>query len=118
MTRDAGSAVDQDEDHATKGPGDAEEANTITRASLLLVAYDSGDGDVEEQESGDELGDHSPVEGPALELVHVDQRGRWGVHVVLSMVLDVAMSMPFLAHFLRHLLFLQGTERLPLCCVV
>lgn len=99
MTRNAGGAVDEDEDHAAEGPGDAEKSDAAAGFGLVLVADDGGDGDVEEEKGGDEFGDEGSVEGPPLELIHVDERrGRW-VHVVLAMGV---VGLRLLAHFLRH----------------
>ena len=66
-TGDPGGAVDEDEDHAAKGPGDAEDSDAVTwvfgdiRVTLVGVADNSQNGDVEEEESGDELGDGGSV---------------------------------------------------------
>ena len=98
FTRNAGGAVDEDEDHAAEGPGDAEKSDAAAGVGLVLVADDGGDGDVEEEKGGDEFGDEGSVEGPPLELVHVDERRRRWVHVVLAMVVGLRL----LAHFLRH----------------
>jgi len=95
VTRNAGGAVDEDEDHATEGPCDAEKANAVAWSGLFLVADDGGDGDVEEEECGNELGDEGSVEGPELDLGKVDERGWRRVYVVLPL-------QAFLAHFLRH----------------
>lgn len=94
-TRNAGGAVDEDKDHATEGPCDAEKANAVTWSGLFFVANDGGDGDVEEEECGDKLGDEGSVEGPELDLGKVDERGWRRVYVVLPL-------QAFLAHFLRH----------------
>ena len=101
FTGDAGGAVDEDEDHAAEGPGDAEEADAVAGAGLLLVADDGGDSDVEEEEGGDELRDQGSVEGPLLQLHHVDQGRRWRVNVVLPALSLLAQ------YFLRHLLTLS-----------
>lgn len=61
LTRDTGGAVNKDEDHAAEGPSDAEEANAAAWVGLVFVADDGGDGDVEEEEGGDELSDESSV---------------------------------------------------------
>lgn len=98
VTGDAGGAVDEDEDHAAEGPGDAEEANAVTGATLFLVANDGGYSDIQEKKSGYELSDEGSVESPQPQLRHVNERSRWWVHVVLPMVL----CLPFLTHFLRH----------------
>ena len=99
-TGDAGGAVDEDEDHAAEGPCDAEDADAVALVLVvqLVVADRGGDADVEEEQSGDELGDDGSVERPELELGYVDQRRRWWVHVVLP-------GLPFFAHFFRHLFF-------------
>lgn len=63
------------------------------------MADDGGYGDVEEEESGDELGDEGPIEGPELELVRVKERSwRW-VDVVLPMVAGLSLLNYFLRHF-------------------
>lgn len=96
-TGDTGGAVNEDEDHAAEGPSDAEEANAAAWVGLLLVAYDGGDCDVEEEEGGDEFGDESSVEGPELELSDVEEWSWWWVHVVFSVA-----GLSFFTHFLRH----------------
>jgi len=63
-------AVDEDKNHAAEGPGDAEDANAfagVAGIDLVVVADDSEDGDVEEEEGGDELGDEGPIKGPLAE---------------------------------------------------
>jgi len=78
-------AVDEDEDHAAEGPGDAENADAfagVADVDLVVVADDGEDGDVEEEEGGDELGDEGPVEGPLAELCGVVEWG-WGWVVVV-----------------------------------
>lgn len=99
FTRNAGGAVDEDEDHAAEGPGDAEKSDAAAGFGLVLVADDGGDGDVEEEKGGDEFGDEGSVEGPPLELIHVDERRRRWVHVVLAMGV---VGLRLLIHFLRH----------------
>ena len=64
LTRDTSGAVDEDEDHAAKGPGNTEKANAVAWAGLFLVTDDGGDGDVEEEEGGNELSYERSVEGP------------------------------------------------------
>ena len=107
-TGDAGGAVDEDEDHATEGPGDAEEADPAAGAVLLLVADNGGDGDVEEEQGGNEFGDESSVEGPELELSHVKEGSWWWVSVVLPMLLRLY------THFLSHLLLSPSSLSLSL----
>ncbi|GER50238.1 P-loop containing nucleoside triphosphatehydrolases superfamily protein [Striga asiatica] len=99
FTGDARGAVDEDEDHAPEGPGDAEEADAATLVGVaeLEVADDGGDGDVEEEERGDELGDDGAVEGPEHQLAGSEEWRRRGVDVVLA-----ALVYGLLAHFLRH----------------
>lgn len=78
-------AVDEDEDHAAEGPGDAENADAIAGVAdvgLVVVADDGEDGDVEEEKGGDELGDESPVEGPLAELGGVVEWD-WGWVVIV-----------------------------------
>lgn len=86
FTRNAGGAVNENENHATEGPSYAEKANAITRTGLFLVTDDGGDGDIEEEEGGDELGDEGSVEGPELNLGEVDERGGRRVEVVLPLL--------------------------------
>jgi len=86
FTRNASGAVDENEDHATEGPGYAEKTNAVARTGLFLVTDDGGDGDIEEEEGGDELGDEGSVEGPELNLGEVDERGWWRVDVVLPLL--------------------------------
>jgi hypothetical protein len=91
-TRDSGGAVDEDEDHATEGPGDAEDADAAARrvgarrvdVRLVVVPDDGGHRDVEEEQRGDELGDHRAVQRPLGQLRRVDQRCRRRVRVVLG----------------------------------
>lgn len=99
LTRDAGGAVDEDEDHATEGPCNTQKANAIARPALDLVAYDSGYGDVEEEQGGYELGYEGSVEGPPLELIAVDERSWWWVHIVLPMVVGLSLFTHFFGHF-------------------
>lgn len=106
LTRDAGGAVDEDKDHATEGPGNTQKANAIARPTLGLVAYDSGYGDVEEEQGGYELGYEGSVEGPPLELIAVDERSWWWVHIVLPMVVGLSLFTHFFGHFSQ-----AGTER-------
>ena len=82
-TGDAGGAVDEGEDHAAKGPGDALDADGGALGGGLGDAHDGEDGDVEEEEGGDELGDARAVEGPRLELTGLEERRRRGLLVVL-----------------------------------
>ena len=49
----------------------------------MIVADDGEDGDVEEEESGDKLGDEGAVEGPLAELGGVVECGGGWVVVVL-----------------------------------
>lgn len=98
LTGNTGGAVNEDENHAAEGPGDAEKADAVARAGLVLVADDGGDSDVEEEESGDELGDEGPVEGPALELVGVEERRRRWVDVVLAVVVGLRLLADFFGH--------------------
>ncbi|KAM7522126.1 hypothetical protein LguiA_012028 [Lonicera macranthoides] len=78
--------VDKDKNHVIEGPGDAEEAEAVTGAGLLFVADDDGDGDVEEEEGGDELGDESSVKGPELECSHIDVGPRSPFQNVVSIL--------------------------------
>nr|GME06867.1 putative aquaporin [Ipomoea batatas] len=68
LTRNTGSAVNKDEDHATKGPCNSKNAHAATFVSALhiwvslaLVPNHSENSDVEKQEGGDELGYDRPV---------------------------------------------------------
>jgi hypothetical protein len=69
---DAGGAVDEHEDHAAEGPGDAEDAHAASRrvgarrgeVRLVLVPDHRGHRDVEEQQRRDELDDHGAVQRP------------------------------------------------------
>jgi len=54
---------------------------------LVLVPDHGGHRDVEEEERGDELGDHGAVEGPLGELLRVEERRRRRVRVVLGRVI-------------------------------
>ena len=98
ITRDSSGAVDEDEDHATKGPSDPQKANSVTfvKVICLLVADDGGYSDVEEEKGGYKLGDYSSVIGPGFKLCEVKEWcWRW-VNVVFS------MGLTLFAHFLRH----------------
>lgn len=70
LTGNSSSAVNEDEDHATKCPSNAENADAATDLAaafgvgLATVANDSENGDVQEQKSGDELGNDSSVKRP------------------------------------------------------
>uniref|UniRef100_A0A8R7Q183 Uncharacterized protein n=1 Tax=Triticum urartu TaxID=4572 RepID=A0A8R7Q183_TRIUA len=89
---DAGGAVDQDEDHAAEGPRDAEDSRAAAAdggVGLALVADDGGDGDVDEEERGGELGDDGAPERPLAQLAGVDERRRGRVTVVLGGVVVV-----------------------------
>jgi len=89
-TGDASGAVNEDEDHATEGPRDAQNANAVTLGvtgntgvGLSLVADNGQDGDVKEEEGGYEFGYGGSVQGPLGELIGVEQRrGRWVVVVL------------------------------------
>ena len=87
LTRNAGSAVNKDKDHATKRPSNAQNANTtawVTPGSLALVADDCQHRNVKEEQRGNELRNQSPVEGPLSELNWVEQRRRRRVMIVLG----------------------------------
>ncbi|KAI5402271.1 hypothetical protein KIW84_050042 [Lathyrus oleraceus] len=99
-TGDTRGAVDKDKYHATEGPCYAEKANTVAWSGLFLVANDSGDGDVEEEESGYELSDESSVERPELNLSEVEKWcWRW-VNIVFSTMMMRLVT--FFTHFFRH----------------
>lgn len=93
LTRDAGGAVNKDENHASKGPSDAEDADSaaliaaVGGVALALVANNGEHGDIQKEKSGNELSNQRPVKRPFGELVDVDQRRRWRVVVVLAGVL-------------------------------
>lgn len=78
----AGGAIDEDKNHASKGPSDAEDADAAAGLGgggcLVVVADDGEDGDVEEEEGGDELGDEGSEEGPLSELGGVVEWGGGG----------------------------------------
>uniref|UniRef100_A0A0E0DH10 Uncharacterized protein n=1 Tax=Oryza meridionalis TaxID=40149 RepID=A0A0E0DH10_9ORYZ len=80
---DAGGAVDEGEDHAAEGPGDALDADGGALGGGVVDPHDGEDGDVEEEEGGHELGDPGAVEGPRLELPWLEQRRRRRLLVVL-----------------------------------
>ena len=98
-TRDAGSAVNEDEDHAAEGPGDAEKADAGAGGGVRgdLVANDGGDGDVEEEEGGDELRDNGAIEGPFSELIDVNEGNGRRVGIVLG-----AELAPPLVRYMSH----------------
>nr|ACN26214.1 unknown [Zea mays] len=93
-TRHPRGAVDEDEDHAAEGPGDAEHADAAARrvgarrrrVRLVLVPDHRGHRDVEEEQRGHELGDHRAVQRPLGQLLRVHQRRRGRVRVVLALV--------------------------------
>ncbi|WVZ73081.1 hypothetical protein U9M48_021429 [Paspalum notatum var. saurae] len=80
---DAGGAVDEREDHAAEGPGDALDAHGGALAGRLAHAHHRQDADVEEEEGGHELGDARAVEGPGRQLLRLEQRRRRWLLVVL-----------------------------------
>ncbi|CAL9124484.1 unnamed protein product [Musa textilis] len=108
-TGDAGGAVDEDEDHAAEGPGDAEDADAAAGrvgrvhvgVRLVLVPDHRQHGDVQEQHGGDELRDRRPVQRPLGQLLHVDERRRWRVGVVLGAVLPLLRPLDVLRHLQR-----------------
>lgn len=69
-TGDTSGAVNKDENHTAEGPSDTEDANAVTgvggngRVALVGVTDDGQNGDIEEEESGDELGDGGSVKRP------------------------------------------------------
>ena len=91
-------AVDEDEDHAAEGPGDAEDPHAAARrvrarrrrVRLVLVPDHRRHRDVEEQQRRHELGDHRAVQRPLGQLLRVHQRRRRRVRVVLRRVLPPA----------------------------
>ncbi|THU54852.1 hypothetical protein C4D60_Mb11t00420 [Musa balbisiana] len=108
-TGDAGGAVDEDEDHAAEGPGDAEDADAAAGrvgrvhvgVRLVLVPDHSQHGDVQEQHGGDELRDRRPIQRPLGQLLHVDEWRRWRVGVVLGAVLPLLRHLDVLRHLQR-----------------
>jgi hypothetical protein len=72
---DAGDAVDEHEDHAAEGPGDAQHADAAARLGLglALVPDDGGQRDVHEEQRGHELGDDGAVQGPLAQLAGVHE---------------------------------------------
>lgn len=74
-TGDAGGAVDEGEDHAAEGPGDAQHADAAARLGLglALVPDDGGQRDVHEEQRGHELGDDGAVQGPLAQLAGVHE---------------------------------------------
>ena len=101
LTGDAGGAVNKDENHATKSPGDSEKANAATRIALVFVANDGGDGDVEEEKGGHEFCNYGSVKRPQFQLRHVNHGCRRRIHVVFP------RRFSDFAHFFRHFLFLS-----------
>nr|GMC94856.1 hypothetical protein CR513_48450 [Ipomoea batatas] len=73
-TRNAGGAVDEDENHAAEDPRNAEQASALAGVGCGFGADNGGDADVEEEHGGHELRDDGSVERPFLQLVHV---GTW-----------------------------------------
>ena len=111
------SAVDKDEDHATKGPCNAKNANPTTdftiflEVSLVIVPYDCEHSNVEEEQSGNELSNKSPVKGPLCELLSINEWCWWRVLVVLPREGATLSNL----NVLRHTTFLpkhalQGTK--------
>lgn len=90
LTGNSSGTVDENEDHSTESPSDAENANTaadlaaVFDVGLATVANDGKNSDVQEEESGYELSDDGSVKRPLSELVGVDERSRWRVVVVLG----------------------------------
>ncbi|KAM1024977.1 hypothetical protein ACFX13_038886 [Malus domestica] len=60
-----------------------------------IDTHDSKDGDVEEQEGGNELSNSSSVEGPGGELTWFKQRGWWWLLVVLVRLCEGPYGLPF-----------------------
>lgn len=80
VTWDSSGAVNKGEDHATKSPSNALNADAIA-IPFAHIAHHGLNGDVEEQEAGNELSNACSPEGPAPKLPGVDERaaGRLGV---------------------------------------
>lgn len=89
ITRDAGSAVNENEDHTAEDPGDSEGANSAAEVTAVegiglgFITDDRQNGDVEKQKSGDELGDYGSVKGPFGQLLHIDHWRRKRLEIVL-----------------------------------
>ena len=71
LTRDTGGAVNENEDHSTKGPSNTEDSDATTRVvsgvsyvGCALVTDNGQDSNVKEEQGGDELSDDSSVERP------------------------------------------------------
>nr|GMC56610.1 hypothetical protein KK1_022158 [Ipomoea batatas] len=96
-TRNAGSAVNKNKDHSTKGPSNAKNANTAAgisasdmRVCLALVSYHCENSDVEEQKSSNKLSYDGPVKRPLTQLLRVNEGCWWGV---LDLIGDGGMVM-------------------------
>ena len=89
QTWDASSGVDESEDHSSESPSDALDSDTGARVGiggfLVEETHDSLDGDVEEEQGSEELGDASSPEWPRSELGGVDERGSGGLDVVAAL---------------------------------
>ena len=72
-TRNVGSAVDKDKDHAIEGLCDAEKVNAVTWSGLFFVTNDDDDGAVEEEKCDDKLDNEGFVEGLELNLSQVNE---------------------------------------------
>lgn len=89
LTRDSGGAVNEDEDHAAEDPRDSDGADAAADAAaaeqvrLGLVADHRQNGDVQEQQSRDELRDYGSVKGPFGKFLHIDHRRRQRLEIVL-----------------------------------
>nr|GMC50954.1 hypothetical protein KK1_022158 [Ipomoea batatas] len=100
----AGSAVNKNKDHSTKGPSNAKNANTAAgisaihmRVCLALVSDHCENSDVQEQKSGNKLGYDGPVKRPLTQLLWVNEGCWWRVLVVLYRVLIANLNV--FSHF-------------------
>ncbi|KAL4576584.1 hypothetical protein LXL04_012680 [Taraxacum kok-saghyz] len=104
ITRDAGGAVNEDEDHATKGPRDTENSYAaalvvaVEGIGLGLVADDSQHGDVKEQEGGDEFRNDGSVERPFRKFLGVKEGSRRRVFVIFCGVFMTTTNLNVFAH--------------------
>ena len=84
FTWNTSGAIDESKDHASESPGDALNPHSGALRTSPGVSHDRQNGDVQEEEGGDELGDASAPEGPWLELPRLEERRRRRLGVVLG----------------------------------
>nr|KYP68529.1 hypothetical protein KK1_022158 [Cajanus cajan] len=107
-TRNTGGAVNKDEDHATKGPSNAQNANPITlgalfaRISLAFVANNGENSDIKEEKGCYELSNEGSPEGPLCELLRVDQGCRRRVLIVFGGVFSLLLNLNIFSHIFSH----------------